>query len=243
MAKKAPKSKLQQITAKIKSNPKVAAGLAIIILLLLVVLMLVIGKEEPARTSSVLELKKAAVTKANTPEAKAKAAAEAAASPTAQPDSPAAAAAAKAKATTSSGGTSASSGSGSASSGGGSSSSGSPAVTPFSIDTPIYIEVDGDNDAYIDCNGSHEFSFTGNISASTAGTATYYWQFSDGGSTAPRSLVFSSAGTRSVNTTWNLYGNGTPGTFEGFARLVFTSPEEAASKESDGDFSLTVTCP
>lgn len=243
MAKKAPQSTLQQITARIKGNSKVAVGIAIILLLLVILAVMVLGKEEPARTSSVAELTKSTVNKTNTAKAKAEAAAEAAASPTGQAGA-ASPSTTKKKTTTTASGATSGSGSGSSSSAGGSSAADAPAVTPFSVESNAYVEVDGPNDADIGCNQSHLFSFTGSITASAAGTATYFWEFSDGGSTAPQSLVFTGAGTRNVNTSWNLFSGSTPGSYEisGYAQLVVTSPNEAYSKESDGAFTIYVNC-
>lgn len=46
------------------------------------------------------------------------------------------------------------------------------------------------------------FQFTADITTSSPGTVTYYWERDDGGQFGHASLNFSSAGTKTVNTTW-----------------------------------------
>ncbi len=52
----------------------------------------------------------------------------------------------------------------------------------------------------------HRFNFTGRITTNRAGTVSYRWVSSDGGTTAAQTLVFAAAGTQTVSTYWQLGG-------------------------------------
>jgi hypothetical protein len=92
----------------------------------------------------------------------------------------------------------------------------------FSVDTPAYTGP---------C--PHTFNYTAAITTSAAGTVTYYWTFSDGASVPQASLVFGSAGTQSVSSSWSL---GAPGAR--WVKLFIVSP----NNQLFGTANFTLTC-
>ena len=92
----------------------------------------------------------------------------------------------------------------------------------FSVDTASYTGT---------C--PHTFHFTAAITASAAGTVTYYWTRDDGSSAAEQSLVFGTAGTQSVTYDWNL---GAPGA--SWVKLYINNPNH----QLFGAANITVTC-
>jgi hypothetical protein len=244
MAKKAPKNRLLSKFSSVRKNPKLVIG-GLIILVLIIGLAVLLGtrNNSPTRTSSASELAKSPVNTKNTKEPAASAPTGTSTGPTATSSNgnPTASSPSTSKAAPAASGSSA--GSSAASSGGSSTPASNPAGVPFAIDGPPYGQVDPDT-ADIGCNQSHQFVFTASISATAAGTATYHWEFSDGGTTAPQSLVFTGAGTRHVNTSWNLSSDGTPGMYQvtGWAKAVITAPTETATKASDAGFTMYVSC-
>jgi len=54
----------------------------------------------------------------------------------------------------------------------------------------------------------HQFTFTGTITVNTAGTVEFKWLRSDGGIAPSQTLVFTSAGSQQVTTTWTFGGAG-----------------------------------
>jgi hypothetical protein len=92
----------------------------------------------------------------------------------------------------------------------------------------------------VNCPPGHNFTFTGDIETNGAGTVTYYWNFGNGTKTAEKTLNFSSAGTQSVSTTWNLGTTGPESSnpFNGWARIYIDAPNhQFFSKEN-----ITLTC-
>ncbi len=108
-----------------------------------------------------------------------------------------------------------------------------PTPDPFSIEPP-YGQV---SPSYACGAGSHQFTFTGSVTANGAGTISYRWAFSDG-ATTPGQFTFTGAGTQQFQTTWTLGQQD----YTGWARLEVTSPFETASKASDASFTLESTC-
>lgn len=68
--------------------------------------------------------------------------------------------------------------------------------------------------------------FSGAITMNTAGTATYYWEKSDGSNTPTEELSFSAGGNQNVSLTWSITSSGSY-----WARLQVTKPNQIASKE------------
>lgn len=61
------------------------------------------------------------------------------------------------------------------------------------------------NNPTVACGGDAEVTTSAQVTANGAGTVTYYWEFytwDDSDQTAPTTLVFSSAGTQTVQHTW-----------------------------------------
>ena len=118
-----------------------------------------------------------------------------------------------------------------------------PSVTPFAIESGIFASVDNGY-TNIGCNQSAQFTTTASITATAAGTATYHWERSDGGSGSDQQLVFATAGTLEVSTAWTLYSDGTPDTYnvDAWEKVIVTSPNAAMSKASDSGFTLSVMC-
>ncbi|MEO5627996.1 MAG: hypothetical protein ABIQ89_03840 [Candidatus Saccharimonadales bacterium] len=242
MAKKAPKNRLLAKFSTARKNPKlIVGGLIAVLLIVVLVVFLVSRNKTPTKTSSASELAKSSVNTKNTKDV-------AGSSPTgSSSDNPTSSGPTASSPTASKKTSPTTAGSGATSSapssGGGSTSAPTPTVVPFEFDGPPYINVD-DRSVDVGCNQSHQFNFTASISATAAGTATYHWEFSDGGSTAPQSLVFGGAGTQQVNTSWTLASDSTPGMYQvtGWASAVFTSPSETATKPNDGTFTMYVSC-
>jgi hypothetical protein len=243
MAKNTPKSTNKPQVLSTLKNPKIIASIIVIILLLVVVgaLMMSGSGEKTAKATSARELAKSGVNNENTKTIKHKTAADAKTTTVAPTTTTTTTSGAK-KTTTSSGSTTTTTAP-STPSGGGTTPTPSPTVIPFDFDGPPYIDVNN-RSVDIGCNQSNLFVFTASIAATAAGTATYHWEFSDGGMTAPQSLVFSGAGSRQVTTSWNLSSDSTPGIYEvsGWAKAVFTAPSETATKADDGSFTLYVNC-
>ncbi len=78
------------------------------------------------------------------------------------------------------------------------------------------------------------FNFSAQIAANGAGTVTYVWERSDGASAPNQNLVFSSAGTQVVNTTWTIGAAGTH-----WERVRIISPNALTSNQA----TFTLTCP
>jgi len=244
MAKKAPKNRLLSKFSSVRKNPKlVIGGLIILVLIIGLAVLLSTRNNTPSRTSSASELAKSPINTKNTKEAAASAptGTSTGTPATSSTSNSTAASSATSKAAPATTGSNA--GSSASSSGGNSTPASNPAGVPFAIDGPPYGQVDPDT-ADVGCNQSHQFVFTASITATAAGTATYHWEFSDGGSTAPQSLVFSGAGTRQVNTNWTLSSGSTPGMYQvsGWAKAVITAPTETATKASDAGFTMYVSC-
>jgi hypothetical protein len=72
---------------------------------------------------------------------------------------------------------------------------------PFSVTTVTFTNIGG-------CGA---FTATANITANGAGSVTYHWVRSDGATdgVSHPAVVYTAAGTQSVNTTWSASGTGT----------------------------------
>lgn len=57
---------------------------------------------------------------------------------------------------------------------------------------------------HVESTCPYTFNFQADIVSSAAGTAKVWWVFSDGGSTAPQNITFTSASTITLTTTWTL---------------------------------------
>ncbi len=71
------------------------------------------------------------------------------------------------------------------------------------------------------------------ITASAAGTVTYYFTFSDGSSSSTQSVVFASAGTKNVSGTWSISASG-----DYWVKIYIDNPNH----QMFGTLNLTVTC-
>lgn len=82
----------------------------------------------------------------------------------------------------------------------------------------------------IPCNKqtSFEFTFSGTITATSAGTVQYTWVQSDGGGSSG-TLTFGSAGSQQVTTSWTIYG---PTLVAGWSKVVITSPNSISSNQA-----------
>jgi hypothetical protein len=75
--------------------------------------------------------------------------------------------------------------------------------------------------------------FKGSITANKPGTVTYIFTRSDGGTdTAVKSLVFAGAGTKPVEETWTLGGDGLP-YYKGWIAVQVLSPNKLVSKPAN----------
>jgi hypothetical protein len=75
-----------------------------------------------------------------------------------------------------------------------------------------------------------EVTFTGTVQATSAGTARYQWERSDGMVGRPFAINFTAPGTRTVRSTWTL---GAPGReFSGWQRLRLLEPSAALSDQA-----------
>jgi hypothetical protein len=77
---------------------------------------------------------------------------------------------------------------------------------PFAVNG-VAISVDNAGPISNLCTEGHTFTFTAAISVTTAGTVTYYWTRSDGGTSTPASIDFTGAGTQNATLTWTLTGD------------------------------------
>jgi hypothetical protein len=74
-----------------------------------------------------------------------------------------------------------------------------------------------------DASNPFRFTFSAAITTSTAGTVTYRWERSDGAVGPTQSLEFSSAGTQTVTTTWDLGAD-----YSGWQRVYIDNPNHQA---------------
>ncbi|KAA3645022.1 MAG: hypothetical protein DWQ07_16630 [Chloroflexi bacterium] len=79
-----------------------------------------------------------------------------------------------------------------------------PVANPFAV-TSVSVSVDDDNFA-----GScpHRFTFAATIEVNGPGTVEYKWLRNDGATAPPQTLVFTSAGSQQVTSTWDLGASG-----------------------------------
>lgn len=78
------------------------------------------------------------------------------------------------------------------------------------------------------------FNFVATVAAKGPGTASYMWERSDGASGQTKTLVFESAGTKTVSDFWTLSLN-----YTGWKRIKILSPNALVSNKAD----FTLTCP
>jgi len=72
------------------------------------------------------------------------------------------------------------------------------------------------------------FTFTGSITATGPIAVSYRWERSDGASSSPQTVTFAGAGTKTVTTTWTLFG-----AYAGWERLVILSPNALTSNQAN----------
>ena len=92
----------------------------------------------------------------------------------------------------------------------------------------------------VSCPPGKKFVFTANIKVNTAGTFTYHWVTSDGGTSNDETLTFNEAGAQSVSTSWSL---GTkkavsPNPFSGWVQIYINNPNH----QNFGGVSFKITC-
>ena len=81
------------------------------------------------------------------------------------------------------------------------------------------------------------FNFSADIKTNNAGDVTYTWQRSDNATAPEESLTFTSAGTKTVTTTWSRWFN--PGDNDtGWERIYINQPNHQAFAKA----TFTVTC-
>ena len=82
-----------------------------------------------------------------------------------------------------------------------------------------------------------DFAFSADITTNAAGTVTYRWERSDNASGSEQSLTYTSAGTKTVTTTWSRWFN--PGdNATGWERIYVNNPNHQAFSEAN----FSVTC-
>ena len=78
----------------------------------------------------------------------------------------------------------------------------------------------------------HTFNFSSTIKVNGAGKVTYWWERSDGAKSSEQTVEFSSAGEKTVTTTWQLSAN-----YAGWVRLYINIPNHQSFNKVD--FNLT----
>jgi hypothetical protein len=78
------------------------------------------------------------------------------------------------------------------------------------------------------------YTYTLSITTSSAGTVKYRVDYSDGTNSGTKSLVFNSAGTKSVDLTWTINGTGS------YWSEVYVS---VPNNQTFGSFKFNLTCP
>jgi len=77
----------------------------------------------------------------------------------------------------------------------------------------------------------HRFTFTGRITTNRGGTVRYRWLRSDGSTGAETALVFTTAGTKTVSTYWQL--GGTMGTYhDRWMQIEIVAPNSRTSNKA-----------
>ena len=103
-----------------------------------------------------------------------------------------------------------------------------PVVLPTPLFAVIHVTTSVNHiDITNTCPPGYDFLFSGAITTNGPGTVTYNWEFSDYNKTATQTLTFTSAGTQSISTDWNLGKDGkTPGgnPYKGWARITIVQP-------------------
>ncbi len=101
---------------------------------------------------------------------------------------------------------------------------GTPATSSVFAVVSVITTVDDDNVTSSSC--PYEFTWTAKIKVNKAGTISYHWDRSDGASMDPIDLEFSSAGTKTVETTWKL--GSAPDTSHVWERIYIDDPNHQA---------------
>lgn len=119
--------------------------------------------------------------------------------------------------------------------------SGSPRATqtPSPTPTPIAFRVTAVVAAVAPISSNvcpTTFNFSGTITTNLAGTVNFKWERSDGASGISQSLVFDSAGSKTVTTSWQLSNDEPPTKWE---KLHVLSPNDISSNEA----TFTLNCP
>jgi hypothetical protein len=92
----------------------------------------------------------------------------------------------------------------------------------------------------VSCPPGKKFVFTAKISVNAAGTVTYHWVTSDGGTSNDETLVFNEAGSQSVSTSWALgtKKSVSPNPFSGWVQIYINNPNH----QSFGRINFKITC-
>lgn len=117
--------------------------------------------------------------------------------------------------------------------------SATPTPKPTATPTPISFQVTGVVAAVSPTSSNScptTFNFTANITTNAAGTVTYKWERSDGATGATENLVFDSAQTKTVETTWNIENDEPPQKWE---RVHILTPNDISSNQA----TFTLNCP
>lgn len=87
-------------------------------------------------------------------------------------------------------------------------STATPSPTPTPTSTPVFAVT---SVTFTNTGGCGAFTATANITANGAGSVTYHWVRSDGATdtVSHPAVIFTSAGTQSVNTSWSTTASGT----------------------------------
>lgn len=112
-------------------------------------------------------------------------------------------------------------------------------ATPEAAPAPVVFKVTGvtaqvsptNSDT---CSPATTFTATGNVTANAAGTTNYRWDKSDGTFTATQSLVFTTAGTKTVTATWSQSQAG-----DKWMKLHVLTPADTLSSAAN----FTLSCP
>lgn len=78
------------------------------------------------------------------------------------------------------------------------------------------------------------FNFTAMLTVNGAGTVKYQWEKSDGSAPTPEILNFLGTGTKTLKTSWKLYG-----AYTGWEKLVILSPNSLESNQAE----FKLVCP
>lgn len=97
--------------------------------------------------------------------------------------------------------------------------------------THVSVDVSADPDHYEgSCKDKLEFTFTATVTLEKSGTVIYKWLRSDSTETAPQTLSFTEAGTKTVSASWQ--PDFKDFEFSGWQKMKITTPVEIESNEA-----------